>query len=96
LPVDALATLLPEDASAIEQLLGLLAFDSDALLADLAASVERHREQGPALLSFAMPAADARDVQEAVAAVASTLSGPNRRGRALAIICRKYQGVRDA
>jgi ParB-like chromosome segregation protein Spo0J len=90
LPLDAVTELVPEDARAIEELIALTALDSAALLADLSAAAARAGEQSPQLISFAVLPADAPDIEAAVAQVSARLDGPNRRGRALALICRTF------
>ena len=69
-----------------------LEFDTDKLLADLTNKIELDRELGPALLSFAVPRDDVADIERALAAASTALEGPNRRGRALAVICRSFEG----
>lgn len=95
MPVDELVALLPEDAHALEELLGLLALDPEALLADLTRSTERCAAEAPQALTFAVPADEVSVVEAAVAAAAAALEGKNRRGRALGAVCRAYLEGRD-
>ena len=90
LPVEELALLLPEDASAIEQALALIDVDGETLLAELASAAEPAAEVGPRLSSFALLPEDESAVEAAVARAMASLTGRNRRGRALALICRRY------
>ena len=83
-----LAALLPEDASAITELAALRDLDVDALLADLTAAAAGGDAHSPRLLSFAVLPEDEAVIEAAVQAVAATLTGSHRRGRALAQICR--------
>jgi ParB-like chromosome segregation protein Spo0J len=90
LPPEALAQLLPEDARAIEETLSLLDLDSERLLAELTAAAARSAATAPRLVSFAVLPEDEPLIERAIAAAAATLSGPNRRGRALATVCRAF------
>ena len=96
IPVDELAPLLPEDAAVIEETLGLFELDPETLLAELEAAAERAAAVAPRLLSFAVEPADEEIVEEAIAHAAAALEGRNRRGRALALICRAYLERPDA
>lgn len=96
LPLSELASLLPEDARAIDETLGLLRLDSQALLAELRAAAERRKVAAPRTVSFVVGGEDEELIERAVAAAASTLSGPNRRGRALALVCRTYLDLSHA
>ena len=91
-----LEALLPEDASAITELAALRDLDVDALLADLTAAAEGSDAYSPRLLSFAVLPEDEAVIEGAVQAVAATLTGPHRRGRALAQICRAAGEASDA
>ena len=86
--IQELAALLPEDASAITESAALRDLDVDALLADLTAAAAGSDTHGPRLLSFAVLPEDEAVIEAAVQAVAATLTGSHRRGRALAQICR--------
>lgn len=90
LPAEELALLLPEDDRAIRETLELLHLDTDSLLADLEAAAERQGQDGPRLISFAVQPEDEAVIEEAVSVAIACLSGPNRRGRGLADVCRKY------
>jgi ParB-like chromosome segregation protein Spo0J len=90
LPLDELATLLPEDAAALEGTLALLDLDTDALLAQLADAAEQSRASAPRLISFAVLPDDELLVERAIERASRALTGPNRRGRALGLICRRY------
>ena len=95
LPEEELALLLPEDGQAIRETLALLRLDTDSLLAELRAAAERQEQEGPRLISFAVLPQDEEEIEEAIEAAAGDLSGVNRRGRALAVLCRFYlQGRR--
>ncbi len=96
LPVEELALLLPEDASAIEQTLALIDVDSEALLAELASAAGPAAEAGPRLCSFALLPEDEPAVEAAVASAMASLTGRNRRGRTLALICHSYLEAADA
>lgn len=89
-PAESLAALLPEDTKQIEQTLSLLDLDSANLLAELTRAAARAQQSAPRLVSFAVPAADEQAVEAAVQAASEGLEGPNRRGQALALICRAY------
>ena len=95
-PLEELATLLPEDADAITQTLALIDLDPEALLAELVTAAAVAQRQAPRVVSFAVTAADEGAIEAAVATAIAPLVGPNRRGRALAAICRVWQGSRDA
>ena len=88
--VEELALLLPEDAGAIRETLELLDLDSDALLAELTAAAERQTADAPRLVSFAVLPEDEPIIEEAIGNASRNLGGPNRRGRALGIICKAF------
>ena len=90
LPKEDLALLLPESAAAIDETLALGTFDSAAFLAELTAKTEDEARSGPRLISFAVAAPDEEVIEAAITAASAGLSGPNRRGRALALICQRY------
>jgi len=85
-----LARLLPENEAQLESTLQLLDIDIDGLVKRLSDEAERAAAEGPVLLSFAVDPDEAPAVEEAIANAAANLPGPNRRGRALVIIARKY------
>ncbi len=85
---EQLAHLLPEDATSIHHSLALLDLNLDDLLADLQG--EGGPPAGLRAITFAVSPADEATIEEAVAAVAAGLAGPNRRGRALAEIASSY------
>lgn len=85
-----LALLLPESADAIRETLALHQLDSAALLAQLEAAAQRAAGTSPRLVSFAVPPSDEPTVEAAVARALAGLTGPNRRGRALTLICKTY------
>ena len=93
--LEELATLLPEDAGMIRQTLAMLDLDVDALIADLNASSSD--TGSPRLLSFMVLAEDEQDIERAVRALADTMAGRHRRGRALAALAREHleREVRD-
>ena len=85
---EELARLLPEDPASVRQSLALLDLNLEELLADL------QREAGPGnglrAISFAVTHEDETVIEEAVQAAAAGLQGTNRRGRAIALIARRY------
>ncbi len=89
IPAADLAALLPEDEALIADTIALLDIDVEALAADLAAA-ETAARQGDELLTFVVPPTDAEAIREAVKRVARQFTGNNRRGRALAQICRTF------
>ena len=96
LPVEELARLLPEDGHAIEQTLQLLQLDADAIAAELAAAAETAAQRGPRLVSFAVDPDDEPGIEAAIARASEALAGRNKRGRALAAICRAWTDGADA
>ena len=95
--VEELSLLLPESPEEIEQTLKLLEFDVDSLIADLESAAQLRASKAPCLISFAVPAEDVDVVMNAIDRLAASLEGKNRRGRALAEICRNYlEDVTDA
>jgi ParB family chromosome partitioning protein len=96
LPAEQLAALLPEDEAAIRNTLSLLDLDSERLLADLTAAAERQAAAGPRIISFAVLVEDESAIEQALEEATSILDGKNRRGRALALICRAYLDGHDA
>ena len=90
IPAEDLAALLPEDARALEEALGLLDLDVDALLADLTRAAEQRAAAADQAMTFAVPPEDVAGVETAIAQAAAQLAGKNRRGRALVAICRAY------
>ena len=94
---EELSLLLPESTGEIEQTLKLLEFDVDSLIADLESAAQLRASKAPCLISFAVPAEDVDVVMNAIDRLAASLEGKNRRGRALAEICRNYlEDVTDA
>jgi len=83
-----LAQLLPESAAFIRQSLDLLDLNLEELVADL----ERQAEAGSGLraITFVVTPQDEQVIEEAVQQVTAGLEGTNRRGRALALIARRY------
>ncbi len=94
LPAEELALLLPEDAAQIADTLQLLDLDADRLLADLERAATAASAQSPRLISFAVDPDDEPVIEQAVAEATIGLDGKNRRGRALAIIARRFVGDR--
>ena len=90
LPIDQLAALLPEDAAAISEARAFTELDTATLLAELEAAHDRIQTTGPRVVTFAIDRADEATIEEAIRRVTPTLAGRNRRGRALAQICRHY------
>lgn len=89
-PGQRLAELLPEDDAAIEDALSLLPVDVNSLLRELAAAANRSSERSARACTFALLPADEAVVERAVAVASEGLTGKNRRGRALAEICRAF------
>ena len=85
-----LSLLLPESSEEIEQTLKLLDFDIDSLISDLESAAQTRASASPRLISFAVDPEDEEVVMAAVEGLAKSLSGKNRRGRAIAEICKKY------
>ena len=90
IPVDQLALLLPEDGAQIEEILALVDLDTDALIAELTAAAEANSAASPRLISFAVLPEDEQAIERAIATASERSEGRNRRGRALAAICRAY------
>jgi ParB-like chromosome segregation protein Spo0J len=85
-----LALLLPKDALRLNNILAQKKLSGAALLADLNATVERASASAPVILTVTVPAEDAPTVEAALARAVAGRDGPQRRGRALARICRAY------
>jgi len=83
-----LARLLPENTALIRQSLELLDLNLEELLADL--QRETGTGNGLRAITFVVSPEDERAIEEAVQQVAAGLDGTNRRGRALALIARRY------
>ena len=66
-----------------------LVSDTESLLAELEAQAQRAEATAQRMLTFAVEPADESAVEEAIALVADGLGGRNRRGRALALLCRR-------
>ena len=94
---DELASLIPETSADIDEMIGLLALDADALFEELEAAAEQAERSSPRMISFAVLPEDEEAIEEAVGRAARGLDGPNRRGRALALICRAHnrEGLRN-
>lgn len=90
LPPAELELLVPESASEIEELLGLLDLDTDRLLADLERQAGERPPAATRLISFAVPADCEQEVEKAITKVVETLEGANRRGHALVVLCRSF------
>lgn len=88
MPAEELAALLPEDATQLARTLSTLDLDVDSLLAELM----NHADGGDSLsmLSFMVSSGDEAEIERAIANLVATLSGSNRRGRALAVLARRY------
>ena len=95
MPVDELASLLPEDSAAIDETLALLDVDAEALMTELSAAVGDGPADLPRTLSFAVLPEDESTIKRAVDTAGDGPDGQNRRGRALAAICRAYLEGRD-
>jgi len=93
MPVEELAALVPEDATAIHQSLELLESDLEALL--VAFEQEPGSDDSLRAITFVVTPEDEAVIEQAVAAVASQLDGKNRRGRALAEIARAHPAARE-
>ena len=96
LPPEELALLLPEDAGAITDTLGLLELDAEKLMAELTQAAERVDANLPRTIAFAVSAEDEQAIEEAIRFASLELEGENRRGRALGMIARAYLESRDA
>ena len=90
MPAAALAELLPEDAATIAASKTFLELDAERILADLDAAAARIAAAGPRTIAIILEATDVTVVEAAIDRAASALRGPNRRGRALAAICRRF------
>ena len=96
IPAEELAAILPEDARAIDDhACAAGPWTPDALLAELTAEAERAATAGPRLASFALTPEDEAVVEQVVTVAMDTLAGNNRRGRALALICRSFLDEHD-
>lgn len=95
MPLEEMARLLPESAKEIQEALDFKNLDSAALLAQLTRAAEVTADSLRAI-SFAVSRDDEQAIEEAVRVEFESLSGPNRRGRALANICRAYLESRSA
>lgn len=95
LPMEDLTLLLPEQAGELADLLALIDLDPDALLAELDNAADR---AGPPVraITCAVAPADEAVIEATIRRVAGALSGTNRRGRALARICRDHPEDADA
>jgi hypothetical protein len=89
-----LARLLPEDETDIQRTLDLIDLDLDQLLSDITAAAE-DGHGSPVALTFAVPPEEVEVIEAAVGRASSRLDGPNRRGRALADVARRYLEVSD-
>lgn len=96
LPAQVLHEILPEDAAAIDDLMGMLQLNSETLLAELTAAAERGAASAPRLISFVVLREDEDSIERAIALASAGIAGPTRRGRALAAVCRDYLEGRDA
>jgi ParB-like chromosome segregation protein Spo0J len=92
---EEMALLLPENGAQITATLDLLQMDSEALLAELVAAAEHQAARAPRHISFAVAPEDEAVVEEAITRAATGFEGPNRRGAALAVVCRHYLEDRD-
>jgi len=88
MPLEELAALVPEDAATIGQHLELLGADLETLLASFARPGSA--DEPLHAVTFVVTAEDEAAIEQAVAQVAQSLEGKNRRGRALAEIARSY------
>jgi ParB-like chromosome segregation protein Spo0J len=87
--LQGLDLLLPESRDEIEQLLNIEPVDEAALMESL------RRAAAPALagvsaISFAVNVDQAKIIEQAVAAASENLTGKNKRGRAIAVICEAF------
>lgn len=87
-PAEELANLLPESAAQIRESLQFLGLDLETLLDDL--QKDSGRKASLVSITFAVTAADAAAIEEALGPEMATLDGPNRRGRALGAIARDH------
>ncbi len=90
IPPGDLALLVPEDPDAIDTLLALHQPDLEAILAELEASAAALVAELPRPMTFAVEPGDVDAIEAALARAMADRSGANRRGRALAAICRAF------
>lgn len=95
LPLDVLASLLPESADELEAALAWSELDGERLLAELEAAAATSARAGPRLISFAVEPDDEVVIEDVIRRVAAGLDGRNCRGRALALICMAYREASD-
>lgn len=89
-PQADLATLVPESERDIDLALAGLDPDLDRALAEMEDRARSLGEQGPCLISFVVERADEELILRILDHLAATLKGPNRRGRALALVVREH------
>lgn len=88
--LEELELLLPESSAELQATLDLLSLDSEALLAAITAAHDAALRDAHRQIAFAVLAEDEPIIEQAVALAASTLQGSDRRGRALARVCRSF------
>ena len=91
-----LLALIPEDAEALAAAQEFHEVDTASLLAELEAAHARAAATGPRLISFAVDRDDEPLIEEAIGMAMMSLTGRDRRGRALTAICRRFLETNDA
>lgn len=85
-----LAKLLPEGEDELAGYVGTLNFNLDELVSSFEQPYTAQLAELPVPFTFAVPPADASLVERAIASAGAELTGKNRDGRALALICQRY------
>jgi ParB-like chromosome segregation protein Spo0J len=94
---ELLLELIPEDASALDELLSLATMDGDPF-AELEAAAIRALADSPTTITFVVTPDEEREVLEVIDARAEGRLGPRSRGRALVALVRHHPncGLTDA
>jgi hypothetical protein len=93
---DDLEKFIPENTQRVNEMISMMNLDVDSILSDLESRFETERQNSPRLTSFPIEVEDINDVDGAIDRASNLLIGKNRRGRALAMVCRGYLEVADA
>jgi len=91
LPRDVLASLLPESPDELEAALAWGELDGERLLAELEAAADRAAGSAVRLISFAVDHADEAVIEAVIERLSRDLTGRNRRGRALGLVCAAFE-----
>ena len=91
-----LEKLIPESAQQVDELISMMNLDVDSILTELESRFEVEQQNSPRLTSFTVEREDVQEVDAAIESASDLLTGKNRRGRALALICRTYLEAADA